>query len=270
MELRRKWPLLSLAALVIVAVSVPASATITRFTDVPDSNIFANDIKWMDENGITRGCGTDIFCPKDNVTREQMSAFMKRLATSGAVDAGTLDGMDSTAFSLDGHSHPGGMSGTWAITVGPDGWAPTAPDPNLFVFRGNGTKIFGAVSGPWSSLLLMNPDLMTVVGETPLRLTAVEQCYDTKLATMTRFEVGVYQQNDLRDMGQLRHEFTDNTTRTGSACDVFEISPPVVMTAEHGLSLTAIVNWAGDGDEFDFGRTTFILEPAAGADPLLP
>ena len=79
MELRRKWPLLSLAALVIVAVSVPASATITRFTDVPDSNIFANDIKWMDENGITRGCGTDIFCPNDNVTREQMSAFMKRL-----------------------------------------------------------------------------------------------------------------------------------------------------------------------------------------------
>ncbi|MDJ0952277.1 MAG: S-layer homology domain-containing protein [Acidimicrobiia bacterium] len=271
MDLKRKWQLLSLAVLVIAAMAVPARAAITRFVDVPDSNIFANDIKWMDDNGITQGCGTDLFCPKGNVTREQMSAFMRRLANSQAVDAGTLDGMDSSAFSLGGHSHSGGeLSGSWAITVGPDGWETTAPDTNLFIFRGNGTKIFGAVSAPWSAHLLMNPDLITVVGNTPLRLTAVEQCYNAKLATMTRFEVGIYQQNDVRDMGDLRHEFTFETDRTGSACDVLELSAPVVMTAEHGLSLTAVVNWANDGNEFDFGRTTFFLEPQPGADPLIP
>ena len=93
-ENKRKWMLLVLAALMIVAVAVPATAAITQFTDVPDSNIFAHDIQWMADNGVTKGCNAaaTLFCPKDNVTREQMSAFMRRLANSGAVDAGTLDG----------------------------------------------------------------------------------------------------------------------------------------------------------------------------------
>jgi hypothetical protein len=52
-------------------------------TDVPDTNIFHGDITWLADNDITRGCNpptNTLFCPKDNVTREQMAAFMRRNA----------------------------------------------------------------------------------------------------------------------------------------------------------------------------------------------
>lgn len=51
------------------------------FTDVPESNIFHDDIAWLADAGITRGCNppdNTEFCPADNVTREQMAAFLRR------------------------------------------------------------------------------------------------------------------------------------------------------------------------------------------------
>ena len=49
----------------------------------------------MSDNGITSGCGNGNYCPKDNVTREQMAAFMQRLATKKVVDAATAVSADS-------------------------------------------------------------------------------------------------------------------------------------------------------------------------------
>jgi hypothetical protein len=78
-----------------------------RFSDVPDSNVFHDDIGWMADNGVTLGCNpptNDQYCPSDNVTREQMAAFMRRLAenqvvdAATAVDSDTLDGRDSSEF----------------------------------------------------------------------------------------------------------------------------------------------------------------------------
>ena len=46
----------------------------------------------MKDNHITDGCNpptNNKFCPKNAVTREQMSAFMHRLATKRVVDAAT-------------------------------------------------------------------------------------------------------------------------------------------------------------------------------------
>jgi hypothetical protein len=54
-----------------------------RFSDVPNTNTFHADITWLADMGITRGCNPPAnteFCPKDPVTREQMAAFMRRLA----------------------------------------------------------------------------------------------------------------------------------------------------------------------------------------------
>ncbi|HSJ34612.1 MAG TPA: S-layer homology domain-containing protein [Acidimicrobiia bacterium] len=51
-----------------------------RFLDDDDS-IFEADIEWLAERGITRGCNppvNNLFCPKDPVTRGQMSAFLNR------------------------------------------------------------------------------------------------------------------------------------------------------------------------------------------------
>ncbi len=76
-----------------------AYATTSMFADVPNDHIFVEDINWMKTAGITNGCGDGTnYCPNDNVTRGQMAAFMHRLATNGAVDAGTLGGMNSSDF----------------------------------------------------------------------------------------------------------------------------------------------------------------------------
>lgn len=70
-------------ALVATPVAVYASH---RFTDVPDTNIFHDDISWLADTGITRGCNppaNDEFCPDDYVTREQLAAFLHRFANAG-------------------------------------------------------------------------------------------------------------------------------------------------------------------------------------------
>ncbi len=108
---RAAWIRYAVVAVVTAVVVAPiAGIASDRFTDVPDTNIFHNDIGWLADNGVTLGCNppaNDQFCPSDVVTREQMAAFMRRLATNKVVDAATavtaddadtLDGMDSTAF----------------------------------------------------------------------------------------------------------------------------------------------------------------------------
>lgn len=101
-----------LAALVAaVALIVPTAGwAADKFKDVPDSNIFHDDIGWLADNGITLGCNppaNDEFCPGENVRRETMAAFMRRLAKNKVVDAKTavtaqdadkLDGKDATDF----------------------------------------------------------------------------------------------------------------------------------------------------------------------------
>jgi hypothetical protein len=96
-----------LAALVL---SVPTAVWAShQFTDVPDSHLFHTGISWMKDHNITVGCNPPAntkFCPDDNVTRGQMATFMKRLAENNVVDAATLDGEDSVAFTtqIDGVS----------------------------------------------------------------------------------------------------------------------------------------------------------------------
>ena len=75
-----------------VLVALPAGAAINRFTDVPDTNVFVDDIEWLAESGVTSGCNpptNDLFCPTAAVTREQMAAFLHRLAEAEVVKAAT-------------------------------------------------------------------------------------------------------------------------------------------------------------------------------------
>ena len=68
--------------LVLALLLIPAAAVAShQFADVPNSNIFHNDISWMADKGITKGCNppaNTLFCPGSAVTREQMAAFMHR------------------------------------------------------------------------------------------------------------------------------------------------------------------------------------------------
>lgn len=48
------------------------------FLDVPSAHWAAGWIEQLAAEGITMGCGQDIFCPDDSVTRAQMAVFMVR------------------------------------------------------------------------------------------------------------------------------------------------------------------------------------------------
>lgn len=102
----RCWWLRSALLVVLTAAIVAPTAVwaADRFSDVPDGSVFHDDISWLADAGVTKGCNppeNDQFCPSAVVTREQMAAFMHRLAEAKVVeaaDADTLDGMDSSAF----------------------------------------------------------------------------------------------------------------------------------------------------------------------------
>src|SRR5690606_9127051 len=109
----KKWLRIGLTALITTLVVAPITAYASHvFNDVGDSNVFHEDITWLAETGVTKGCNppaNDRFCPGDNVTREQMAAFMRRLAENRVVqaatadvasDSETLDGLDSTDYAL--------------------------------------------------------------------------------------------------------------------------------------------------------------------------
>jgi hypothetical protein len=83
----------------------PGGACSHDFSDVDGSNIFEDDICWLADQGITRGCNPPSnteFCPKDPVTRGQMSAFLVR--AFGYTDEGGGDLFDddnASTFEVD-------------------------------------------------------------------------------------------------------------------------------------------------------------------------
>jgi hypothetical protein len=97
----RRISITTVLALVITTALSTAVIASHSFTDVPDTNTFHQDIEWLKDNRVTIGCNPPAnteFCPDENVTREQMSAFMHRLArTMGAVGDQVTDDSDLVA-----------------------------------------------------------------------------------------------------------------------------------------------------------------------------
>jgi hypothetical protein len=90
---RLRW-LIPLTLVMVLGIPISVIAA-HAFDDVPDSNTFHDAIGWLAENEITLGCNPPSnteFCPTDNVTRQQMAGFMRRLAeTSGNAGAQIVD-----------------------------------------------------------------------------------------------------------------------------------------------------------------------------------
>ena len=102
---------MALSAIVTALVVAPLTAVASHgFDDVPNSHTFHEDIGWLADAGVTRGCNpptNDEFCPEDNVTRGQMGAFIRRFAQYIGAEDGTpaqadnannLNGKDATAY----------------------------------------------------------------------------------------------------------------------------------------------------------------------------
>lgn len=98
-------------ALAVTLVAFPLGvAAIHQYPDVPDSNPFHADIDAITDAGVTLGCGGGNYCPKSNVTREQMAAFLNRLGALGVgktpvVNADKVDGLDSTDLMFQMHKY---------------------------------------------------------------------------------------------------------------------------------------------------------------------
>ena len=104
--MRRTVLVAVLAALVGALVATPIAVYASHsFSDVPDSNTFHADIEWLADAGVTKGCNPPAnteYCPKDEVTRETMAAFLHRLAVNQVVDAGSLEGMSLSGILATG------------------------------------------------------------------------------------------------------------------------------------------------------------------------
>ena len=90
----------TIAGTVAVVMAIPLAVVAAHsFNDVPDSNEFHGSIAWLKDNGVTVGCNPPAntnFCPDDNVSREQMAAFMRRFAqTQGSTGANVNDATDT-------------------------------------------------------------------------------------------------------------------------------------------------------------------------------
>jgi hypothetical protein len=136
----KKWVRLAMLLGVAALITAPLTAVATHaFEDVSTSNTFHDDIAWLKAAGVTKGCNPPAntqYCPDDNVTRGQMSAFMRRLAENQVVDAGALEG-----YSADGL----GATAAFNSNEGPDSTAGsrtisaeiTAPAPGVLVMNGS-------------------------------------------------------------------------------------------------------------------------------------
>lgn len=76
---------------------------VARFTDTATS-VFEEDIDWLANTGITRGCNppsNTMFCPDDRVTRGQMAAFLVRALGLTDVGAETFGDTVGHVFEVD-------------------------------------------------------------------------------------------------------------------------------------------------------------------------
>ena len=73
-------PLTSAAlAIYLGGVATPAAAQqCGTFTDVFTTDFFCEGTQWIKNRSITSGCGTNLYCPGDGVTRAQMAFFLRQ------------------------------------------------------------------------------------------------------------------------------------------------------------------------------------------------
>ncbi len=171
--------LLIVAAFVLLLVPVAAIAA-GGFTDVEDDSVFKADIAWLADAGVTKGCNpptNDKFCPESSVTREQMAAFMHRLANNKIVnaktsmDADNLDGRDSTAFADSGHNHDSdylGVKGRAADSDLLDG-----KDSTAFVQKGEADSVSSSMITDSVGFAQVVTSTSKFLSPTPTRIISV-------------------------------------------------------------------------------------------------
>jgi hypothetical protein len=172
-----------LIGITAVLLAIPAiSIAADRFNDVPSSHTFHEDIAWLAEKDITRGCNppaNDEFCPDDAVTRGQMAAFIHRYANtsdprlvgSEGPDASIRDNnwvtLDSVRISVPADGGALSLSGSAILfitnddDVGAFGLLEVTVDEAC-------SEVSNGLLSSWTTILNIGSDSPAVVGSLPV------------------------------------------------------------------------------------------------------
>ena len=75
---RRWWTRLVLAGVILAALLAPAAWANHQFSDVPTASPHHANVSTIARVGITGGCATGLYCPANNVRRDEMASFVAR------------------------------------------------------------------------------------------------------------------------------------------------------------------------------------------------
>ena len=109
----RRWRalmmILAVSAVAVLAAGVGAIAA-DRFGDVAPGHPHEDGIGWVADAGVTQGCEDgSVYCPDDEVTRDQMATFMHRLSGN---DPDTPPSVHAARADQAGHADSAGHAST--------------------------------------------------------------------------------------------------------------------------------------------------------------
>ena len=236
------------AALLGAAVAFPLGVIAShQFTDVPNTNTFHADIDALRDAGVTTGCATNLYCPKDFVTREQMAAFLNRL---GALQAGKTPVVN--ADKVDGKDEVLG-AGDFVIRQLGD-WQDSGNSGVTIMHTTQITSIFATSAGNRFVLLsLQGP--ASIDGRT-YGVKSVEICYGVGAnATITNTSVR-------QSLGNSAIPVIDDPTDRPAGPGCYTITDPVPTITEGGVSLAISLNFSAAGEQV-FSTVSTTWAPAS-------
>jgi hypothetical protein len=162
----KKWARVAMIIMVTALIVAPLTAIASHsFTDVPDSNTFHEDIAWLADADVTKGCNPPAntqFCPNDEVTRGQMAAFLRRLAENQVVDADKVDGLDASAFVEEGEAD----SVTSAMTANEPGVAMESTDGSVALDGTLSPVVSVSLEAPSDGYVIVSADMQLNLNHT--------------------------------------------------------------------------------------------------------
>ncbi|MGI6205424.1 MAG: S-layer homology domain-containing protein [Anaerovoracaceae bacterium] len=123
------------AAVLYRAEETPVVIASTPFTDVSDSDYYADGVKWAYNNGIISGISDTLYAPNDNITREQIAVLLFKTAQFDGKNtqySGTLSTY-SDAADIDSYASRAML---WAVDKG----IISGYDDNTLMPRANATR----------------------------------------------------------------------------------------------------------------------------------
>jgi hypothetical protein len=262
--MKRKSVLIGVLLALSLALTFSAGqvyASTSCFSDI-SSHPYRAYICWMKKKGILTGIiKGSVYDPTQPVTRAQTAVFLKRLddlVVTQFTSADTANLNSAKTYTDDAFA-----TGPVLISAGFNNWTPfNSTDPLNYTYFSSQTQVTRTSIG--SSFLSVNPDLPTVLYGHSLQLNGVQFCFDTFASTSLNYvEINTYSHTSGSLGRNLR--FSDPTTRTGSLCQLYTLSTPIVLTSDSGANFFIQVNWAVANSQFAIGRTTFILEPTTNS-----